>query len=249
MHIKALTHLLLGIHFAFAREGEGGDLPPRNPRASNEADIVEAARYAVEELKELSDSGVYRTLELSRIINASTQEGIFHDNTFLFLELASQHLKSGPSVVFELMVMKHRDDGTFSFAIDEFPEMTEDSIELFYNEKVERQKALREGAFKAMELEVLRGRESSSGVEKDIDGLSTDELLGVLAEDTDEARVQAVLRLIEERWEGESYADLPEKSASSLLEISNDQTQSESRRSAAGRLLRARAAVASDGEL
>ena len=66
-----------------------------------------------------------------------SQVGIFHFNTFMVLELACPHFKSGSAVEsFDVMVMRHLEDSTYSFAIDEFPEMTEDAIEEFWIEKV-----------------------------------------------------------------------------------------------------------------
>lgn len=62
---------------------------------------------------------------------------MFHHNTFLTLELACPHFKSGHDAeTYDVMVMRHLEDGTFSFAIDEFPEMDEDAIETFWIEKV-----------------------------------------------------------------------------------------------------------------
>ena len=77
----------------------------------------------------------------------------------LELELASPHLLSGAdSEPFDIVVMKALDDGVRSLAIDEFPEMTEDAIEQFWIEKVERHRSAREEAFAKLELEVRAGR-------------------------------------------------------------------------------------------
>ena len=95
---------------------------PRITRDVNDKEITDAARFAMDELKELSDSGIYKTLVLERILSAETQEGVFHANTFLHLELSSPHLKGGKFFTrHEVMVMKSLDDGVYSFAIDEFP--------------------------------------------------------------------------------------------------------------------------------
>ena len=58
-------------------------------------------------------------------------------NTVLKLELSSPYFKSGAEKeVYNMVVMKHKDDGLLSFAIDEFPDMTEAAIEKFSIEKV-----------------------------------------------------------------------------------------------------------------
>ena len=135
------------------------ELPARVERGVHEPHVVEAAEWALAQLRELSDSGVYRSLSLARVARAATQRGVFHDNTFLELELASPHLLSGAdSEPFDIVVMKALDDGVRSLAIDEFPEMTEDAIEQFWIEKVERHRSAREEAFAKLELEVRAGR-------------------------------------------------------------------------------------------
>lgn len=135
--------------------GEAGDqLPPRTPRAVDDPEIVEAAAFVMEELRELSDSGVYRSLELARINEAATQEGVFHHNTFLDVVLASPYFAGGvPESEHQILVMRARDDGVLSFAIDEFPEMDEDAIEAFWIDKVEAHRAFREEVFASIEAD------------------------------------------------------------------------------------------------
>lgn len=63
----------------------------------------------MEELKKISDSGVYETLTLSRVISGEEEDGIFHDNTILTVELASPYFRSQlPVERFEIYVMKHK---------------------------------------------------------------------------------------------------------------------------------------------
>ena len=156
------------------------------------------------ELQKLSDSGIYRTLALSSIRDAWTQEGVFHHNTFLELELSSPHLKGGAATAtFDVMVMRHLEDGTYSFAIDEFPEMDEDAIEMFWIEKVERHRDMREQAFKQMELEALEHAAVTASpdlVASDLQSMTSDELLRILSQETDAARRRAALRIIDARW-------------------------------------------------
>jgi hypothetical protein len=68
--------------------------------------VLEAATWAVEHLRNLSDSGVYRSLSLLRVLDAATQEGVYHDNTLLTLELASPHFLDGaPTSTHRVIVM------------------------------------------------------------------------------------------------------------------------------------------------
>ena len=139
--------------------------------------IIASADYAVQELRKLSDSGVYETLGLSEIVSASTQVGVFHNNTFLLLRLSSEYFWDGePTADFKVMVMKHHEDGAHSFAIDEFPEMNEDAIEKFWILKIEEQRAIRDNAFQKMETEAFGG--ISSELQEPGD------LLKALAQDT-----------------------------------------------------------------
>ncbi|CAM9509738.1 unnamed protein product, partial [Choristocarpus tenellus] len=96
-------------------------------------------QFAVRELQKLSDTGIYETLVLKKIVQASTGVGVFHYNSFLTIELASSYFKSGhPSETFDMMVMRHKESGhvRYAFAINTFPEMDPEALEDFYIEKV-----------------------------------------------------------------------------------------------------------------
>ncbi len=130
------------------------DPPLRVEQPVDNSDVRSAAHFAVKELQGLSDSGVYESLSLVSIISASTSDGVFHDNTFLTLTLASPYFKSGLATEnFEVMVMKHRKEGHTSIAIDEFPDMTPESVEKFWIDKVERQRDRREALFAELQAE------------------------------------------------------------------------------------------------
>ena len=74
---------------------------------------------------------------LSYVTVLQNQDGIYHKNTILKLELSSPHFNSGKSTeIYNVVVMEHKDDKLLSFAIDEFPDMTENAIERFSIEKV-----------------------------------------------------------------------------------------------------------------
>ncbi|ETV88989.1 hypothetical protein H257_00407 [Aphanomyces astaci] len=117
-------------------------------KQANDADIVLAANFAVDELRKLSDTGIYTTLDLAQIKDASIQVGQFHINTFLQLELASPHYKSCLATEsFSVVVMKSTIDDVLSFAIDTFPVMDEAAIETFWIDMVERKRAARDAVF------------------------------------------------------------------------------------------------------
>jgi len=119
-------------------------------------DQTEMAHFALRELAKLSDSGVYSTLSLSRVLSYREEDGLFHQNHHLSLELASPYFASKLAVEsFEMIVMVHKDDGVKSFAIDEFPVMDEAAIESFWISKVEEKRGLREEAFRKLEIESL----------------------------------------------------------------------------------------------
>ncbi|OQR99243.1 hypothetical protein ACHHYP_07154 [Achlya hypogyna] len=125
--------------------------PPREFRPVTDPAIVHAAEFAVTELRRLSDTGIYTTLSLHEIKSGATQEGDFHYNTYLTLELASPHFKSGqPVEPYEIVVMESLDaDRRKSFAIDNFPEMDDDAIEAFWIEMVEHRRQQRREIFAA----------------------------------------------------------------------------------------------------
>ena len=52
--------------------------------------------------------------------------------------------------------MESKEDGVLSFAIDDFPIMTDESIEEFWIRKVERHRELRNQIFSKLEAEVAK---------------------------------------------------------------------------------------------
>lgn len=146
---------------------------------SDEAKL--AAEFAVRELSKLSDSGVYTTINLRRVVSAEYQKGVYHENTILNLELSSPFFKSGkPVEIFEIVVMKHFEDGVRSFAINEFPEMNEDAIEEFYIRKVEARRRKREESFRKLELAAFKSRQNA---DKGSDNHSNDSYFDCLQQD------------------------------------------------------------------
>jgi len=134
----------------------GGEQQDRLALDVNSAATLAQANFALDELKKLSDSRVYSTLSLSKILSAHQEDGIFHENTILKLELASPYYKSGnASETYEMIIMRHKEDGSKSLAIDEFPVMHDFAIEEFWIEKVKEKKIAREEAFRRLEIESL----------------------------------------------------------------------------------------------
>ncbi|ETW08878.1 hypothetical protein H310_01373 [Aphanomyces invadans] len=120
----------------------------RTSRQVHESAIVQAANFAVDELKKLSDTGIYTSLDLVQIKNASTQVGEFHFMTYMHLDLASPHYKSRqPVESFSVVVMQSKADDVWSFAIDDFPVMDEDAIEMYWIDMVEKRRRAREAVF------------------------------------------------------------------------------------------------------
>jgi hypothetical protein len=119
--------------------------------------VVREAEYALMSLAKLSDTDIYYSLSLSRVLEASQESGIFHDNTILKLELSSPHFKSGAlTEIFDFVVMTHREDGVKSFAIDEFPIMDEIAAEEFWVKKVDKHRRVKEEAFRKLEIEAVK---------------------------------------------------------------------------------------------
>ena len=125
--------------------------------ASDSENVLKEVDYCLTALKKLSDSTIYDSLEVASVLSASEEDGIFHVNTKLKIELSSPFFKSGEmSEEFEFVVMSHKEDGTKSFAIDEFPVMDEAAIEDHWVEKVESRRKLKEESFRRLELEAKR---------------------------------------------------------------------------------------------
>jgi len=133
---------------------------------TNSVKAIKAAEYAVQELSKLSDSGIYESLRLKTITHCSLNDGIFHYNTLLTLQLESPYFKSGKaSEEFKMIVMLHKEDKVMTLAIDEFPVMDEDVIEEYYIRKIERKRREREEAFRRLEVESYLDRDYGRGSE------------------------------------------------------------------------------------
>ncbi len=116
--------------------------------------VLKEAEFAVKELSKLSDSLIYNTLQLSEIISARQYDGIFHTNVLLELRLSSPHFKSGAeNEIFNMITLEHKEDGTKTLAIDEFPNMNEVDIEAFTVEKMRTKRKEREEVFRRMEIQ------------------------------------------------------------------------------------------------
>ena len=140
--------------------------------------VVEEALFALRELAKLSDSKIYDSLELTEIISAELDQGIYHENIIFRVILASPYFKSGNSTEeFELVVMTHKTDKVKTLAIDNFPSMREDAIEEYWIKKVEHSRKEKEIKFRQMYLESI---------------FDSNDMMNQQIETADEAAVQAL---------------------------------------------------------
>lgn len=131
-------------------------LVPEAVEALDETFVASEAQFAVEELRGLSDSGVYDSLSLAEMLSSSVEDGTYHSTTTLNLALQSPYFESGKAIEdFEMMVLTHKEDKVKSLAIDEFPQMTDAAVEEFLIKKTVRKKAEREKAFRLLEVKAL----------------------------------------------------------------------------------------------
>ena len=157
--------------------------------------MISTAEYVVNELKKLSDSGIYKLLEIKKIHNYEKTSGIYHYNTAMSIELSSPYFESNKSSeIFNFVLMEHKIDKVKSFAVDEFPIMKGEFIEQFSLEKISRKKTEREEAFRRLEIEALVLGENPSyasaeymALKEKLDKRKLADLLG----DLDDADVQS----------------------------------------------------------
>lgn len=102
----------------------------------------------------MSDSDIFTTLRLSRIMEASSATGIFHENIFVTVELVSPYfLDNIAASIHKIIIMTDLDDQSRSYAIDEFPVMDPTAIETFWMKKVDIHRLEREIEFLKLEYE------------------------------------------------------------------------------------------------
>ena len=117
----------------------------------SDQEVLTLSEYVLNELRKLSDSGIYDTLKLDEVLSHERSDGIFHINTSLKLQLSSKHWNTPQ--IFEFIVMDHKEENIRSFAIDEFPVMNEKDIEQSWIKKVQKKKIIREKTFRRLEIE------------------------------------------------------------------------------------------------
>ncbi len=116
--------------------------------------LQEDAEFALNELAKLSDSEIYSTLSLINILSSKEEEGIYHYNHIIDVELKSPYFKSGQDTEkFTFILMKNKFDDSVSFAIDEFPVMDETAIEKFWIDKVKHKRSQKDEIFRRLEVE------------------------------------------------------------------------------------------------
>ena len=152
---RLLLVLLLLLTAAAVSTATKSETPPsRQQRSTSDPEIVKATAYALGELRKLSESSIYETLELKRIVKAETGVGVFHSTTYLQVEVASPHLASELKVVpVELVVMENLADGSRTVAVDEFPRFDEDAVEEFWIRMTEDHRERRDKMFARIEGE------------------------------------------------------------------------------------------------
>jgi hypothetical protein len=119
-------------------------------------DVVNLATWALKELVKLSDTGIYDTLSLHRVISAIEEDGIYHKNTILNLELKCPYFKSKKTVEqYNIVVMHHLSENYSTIAIDEFPVMDNAAIEEYYIQKLESRRLNRIKALERLKANSL----------------------------------------------------------------------------------------------
>lgn len=143
LHTISMFPFLLLFQSSFFVRGETSASSYRttviNPYCYAES-VVDAARWAVNELQHLSDSDIYETLSLESILFANVSQGVLHERmTRIRIGLGSPYFDSkNETETFDLVVLEPYQNRRRSFAINEFPNMDEEMVESFWIEKKER---------------------------------------------------------------------------------------------------------------
>ena len=123
-------------------------------RNINDIEIENAATWALEELSNLSESGIYKTLHLESIQQASSTMGVFHDTIHMVLKLNSPYFQNKKQdEIVKITVMTHLKTHEKSFSIDHFPIMTQASIEAYWITMVKQHRQERKELFESWENE------------------------------------------------------------------------------------------------
>jgi len=120
------------------------------------AQVRSEANIAVEELKGMSESGVYETFRLGRILKAFSTKGRFFDIIVLEVELVSDMLHE--PFITELTVMREDSETKElrSVSIDKLPNFPQDVVEEFQRRRKRAASEQRERTFERLERDYIR---------------------------------------------------------------------------------------------
>jgi hypothetical protein len=182
-----------------------------------DAHIIALAQWATQSMKNMSDSGVYESIQLHRVLRARSQAGMFHINTVMDVELESPHVISGETVsLHEIIVMEDlKEPSTRSFGIDSFPPMNPPAIEAMWRAKVDRLRTARVSLLAHMRQsdEDLRHGERL----QQVDSPSSFECASINAADIDFSNVGIDLATLSP----DQIAQLPGSGAAVILDYSS----------------------------
>ena len=119
--------------------------------APESAIAVAGAEAALRLLRGMSESGVYESLQLARVLSARQGPGRYHDNLVIDCELRSD---AAPALAWRAELVVMRDPATLaveSVSIDRLPEFPADIVRAFQARRVARARAEREAHFAELE--------------------------------------------------------------------------------------------------
>jgi hypothetical protein len=119
--------------------------------APDSAAAAAGAEAALRLLRGMSESSVYETLQIARVLSARLGPGRFHDNLVLECELRSD---AAPGLAWRAELVVMRDPVTQaveSVSVDRLPEFPADVVRAFQSRRVARARADREKLFAELE--------------------------------------------------------------------------------------------------
>ena len=119
--------------------------------APESAVAAAGAKAALRLLRGMSESSVYETLQIARVLSARLGPGRFHDNLVLECELRSD---AAPGLAWRAELVVMRDPVTKvveSVSVDRLPEFPADVVRAFQSRRVARARAEREKLFAELE--------------------------------------------------------------------------------------------------
>ncbi len=164
---------------------------------TNCIDIVSCEQYSIDQLRSLSSTGIFESLELLEAKHSESKEGLYHKLCSLDVVMDSSHLVNPPFTT-KVTVMEDLESGERSLAVEDLPVMRDDAIEDFWLKDAKNHLARKESLL--ADLQTTYVATSLTKLDPELDLQSSAALRAFLKASPDDAKLQRdIMQVLDRR--------------------------------------------------